>query len=145
MVSNIQIIAIFLVLVYVKMSCVSQKKINIFQSIIFYFIQKGIFQGHAHIIQKFTSSTYTNFFQLKVTVLQNYQREYFQILHKDRLSGYRNPLIGNLNINSLRNKIVHLRAKMQLLQLHYSVIGGTKLNDSFPTSQFYLIGYNTRV
>ena len=61
------------------------------------------------------------------------------------MSGYRNPLIGNLNINSLRNKIVHLRAKMQLLQLHYSVIGGTKLNDSFPTSQFYLIGYNTQV
>ena len=52
-----------------------------------------------------------------------------------------NPIIGYLNINSLRNKITQLReicgkAKTDLLS-----IDETKLDASFPDAQFHLEGY----
>ena len=45
-----------------------------------------------------------------------------QILHKDRLTSYRNALIGYLSINNLKNKRVDLGTNMQVLQLGYFLI-----------------------
>ena len=45
-----------------------------------------------------------------------------QILLKLRLKYPRNPLIGYLNINSLRNKIIDVREMIGRLQLDYFVI-----------------------
>ena len=60
------------------------------------------------------------------------------------MENYKNPLIGYLNINSLRNKVLDLGIIMQELQLDYFVISETKLNESFPTSQFQIDGYDIR-
>ena len=59
-----------------------------------------------------------------------------QLLHEDRLKFVRNPLIGYLNINSLRNKIADLRIFLKNLPLEYLVLGETKLDESLPNAQF---------
>ena len=50
-------------------------------------------------------------------------------------------IIGHLNINSLRNKFEQLKniikGKIDIL-----VITETKIDNSFPTSQFYIEGYS---
>ena len=55
------------------------------------------------------------------------------MLQDDRLKLLHNPLIAYLNINSLRNKVID-----------YMVISETKLDESFPNSQFKLNGYEVR-
>ena len=67
-----------------------------------------------------------------------------QILHDFRLKYPRNLLIGYLNINSLRNKIIDLREIISYLQLDYFVLSETKINDSFPSAQFDMSGYEIR-
>ena len=52
-----------------------------------------------------------------------------------------NPIIGYLNINSLRNKINDLRKIGRKTQIHVICIDETKLNESFPDTQFYIKGY----
>ena len=64
-----------------------------------------------------------------------------QILRKLRLKYPRNPLIGYLNINSLRNKIIDVRELIGRLQLDYFVISETKLDSSFPSAQFHIGDY----
>ena len=54
-----------------------------------------------------------------------------QILLKDRERYYKNPLIGYLNKNSLRNKIIDMRIILQDLQLNYFVLSETKLDKQF--------------
>ena len=49
-------------------------------------------------------------------------------------------MIGYLNVNNLRNKIIDLRE----ITLDYVVLSETKTNDSFPTVQFDMSGYETR-
>ena len=49
-----------------------------------------------------------------------------------------------LNINSLRNKIVGLREIILELSLDYLVLSETKIDQSFPTAQFYIKGYEVR-
>ena len=61
-----------------------------------------------------------------------------QIMYENRLKHPCNPLIGYLNINSLRNKIVDVRQVFGKLQLDYFVLNETKLDDSFPSAQFYI-------
>ena len=59
-----------------------------------------------------------------------------QQLQEDRLKHPKNQLIGYLNINSLRNKITDLRVIMKTLSLDYLILSETKIDESFPTSQF---------
>ena len=57
-------------------------------------------------------------------------------MYENRLKPPRNPLIGYLNINSLRNKIVDAREVFGKLHLDYFVLSQTKLDNSFPSAQF---------
>ena len=50
-------------------------------------------------------------------------------MYENRLKHLRNPLIGYLNINSLRNKIVDVREVFGKLQLDCFVLSETKLDD----------------
>ena len=52
-----------------------------------------------------------------------------------------NPIVGYLNINSLRNKIDDLREVCKKVQIDILCIDETKLDDSFPDSQFKINGY----
>ena len=60
---------------------------------------------------------------------------------KDRRQYLNNPLIGYLNINSVRNKIADLQIFNQNIPLDYLVLSETKLDESFPNAQFNLDGY----
>ena len=51
------------------------------------------------------------------------------------------PFLAYLNINSLRNKIVDLKQVLTKVDLETLVIAETKLNESFPNSQFAVDGY----
>ena len=62
----------------------------------------------------------------------------FEAIRENRLKYVNNPLIGYLNINSLRNKIVHLREIILELSLDYLVLSETKIGESFPAAQFYI-------
>ena len=53
-------------------------------------------------------------------------------------------MIGYLNINSLRNKLVDLREIILEISLDYLVLSETKIDQSFPTAQFYIKGYEVR-
>ena len=55
-----------------------------------------------------------------------------------------NPIIGYLNLNSLRNKIYEMREVFGDLSLDYFVLVETKINDEFPDSQFLLETYKIR-
>ena len=68
----------------------------------------------------------------------------FEVVRENRLKNVNNPLIGYLNINSLRNKIVDLREIILGLSLDYLVLSETKIDESFPTAQFYIKGYEVR-
>ena len=68
----------------------------------------------------------------------------FRALRENRLKYVNNPLIGYLNINGLRNKIVDLKKIILELSLDYLVLSETKINQSFPTAQFYIKGYEVR-
>ena len=56
-----------------------------------------------------------------------------EMLQNDRLKFLHNPLIANLNINSLRNKLIDLGKILKDLPLDYLLISETKL-DEFPKS-----------
>ena len=68
----------------------------------------------------------------------------FEAIRENRLKYVNNPLIGYLNINSLRNKIVDLREIILELSLDYLVLSETKIDQSFPTAQLYIKGYEVR-
>ena len=63
------------------------------------------------------------------------------MLKKDRLNYPRNPLIGYLNINSIRNKISDIREVFGKLQLDYFVLSEAKTDESFPATQFNIHDY----
>ena len=52
-----------------------------------------------------------------------------------------NPIIGDLNINSLRNKITQLREVCGKAPIDLLCIDETKLDASFPDAQFHIEGY----
>ena len=66
------------------------------------------------------------------------------MLKKDRLNYPRNPLIGHLNINFIRNKISDIREVFRKLQLNYFVSSETKIHESFPLAQFNIHDYEIR-
>ena len=53
-------------------------------------------------------------------------------------------MVGYVNINSFRNKVIDLREIISYLQLDYFVLSETKINDSFPYAQFDMSGYEIR-
>ena len=59
-----------------------------------------------------------------------------EMLQNDRLKFLHNPLIAYLNINKLRNKVIDLGEILKDLPLDYLVISESKLDESFPFSQF---------
>ena len=68
----------------------------------------------------------------------------FEAIRENGLKYVNNPLIGYLNTNSLRNKIVDLREIVLELSLDYLVLSETKIDQSFPAVQFYIKGYEVR-
>ena len=50
-------------------------------------------------------------------------------------------MIGSLNINSLRYKIIDLRQILSCAPLEVLAVNETKLSDQFPDSQFIVDGY----
>ena len=66
-----------------------------------------------------------------------------QQLQEDRLKYHKNPLIGCLNINSLRNKITGLRVIMKTLSFDYLILSETKIDESFSTAQINVEGYKS--
>ena len=66
------------------------------------------------------------------------------LLQKDRRQYLNNPLIGYLNINSVRNKMADLQIIIQNITLDYFVLSETKLDECFPNAQFNLDGYKIR-
>ena len=67
-----------------------------------------------------------------------------QVLHHERLKHNKNPMIGYLNINSLRNTLTDLKVILKYLSLDYLILSETKLDESFPNAQFTLDGYEIR-
>ena len=53
----------------------------------------------------------------------------------------KNPIIGYLNINHLRNKVIDLRPIIQDVDFHFLAIAETKFDDSYPSAQFQIDGY----
>ena len=64
-----------------------------------------------------------------------------KISHKLRL---KNPLIGYLNINSLRNQIIDTREMIGRQQLDHFVISETKSYSRSHSAQFYIGDNETR-
>ena len=56
----------------------------------------------------------------------NFQHD-LQMLQNECLKFNKNPLVGYLNINSLRNKIMDFREIVQYLYLDYFVLSATKI------------------
>ena len=54
----------------------------------------------------------------------------------------KNHFLAYLNINHLCNKIVDLRSMLKVVDLQYISISETKLDASFPNSQFKIEGYH---
>ena len=62
-------------------------------------------------------------------------------LIKVRETYSKNPILGYLNINSLRNKITNLREVVDKVPIDILCIDETKLDESFPDSQFSIDNY----
>ena len=58
-----------------------------------------------------------------------------------RINNPFNPIVGYLNINSLRNKIDDFREVCKKVEIDILCIDETKLDDSFTDSQFKIKGY----
>ena len=61
-------------------------------------------------------------------------------LHKLKLirnADLEHPIIGYLNLNSLRNKMHEVKEVFRDLSLEYLVLAETKLMKSFPINSFY--------
>ena len=56
----------------------------------------------------------------------NSMEEDLQILQENRMKFHNNPLLGYLNISSLRNKVIDLRIIFKTLSLNYFVLSETK-------------------
>ena len=57
-----------------------------------------------------------------------------------RLKNRNRPIIGQLNINSIRNKLNFLGSEISPC-LDLLLVSETKLDDSFPTAQFLMSGF----
>ena len=64
----------------------------------------------------------------------------YKLLKRLKISNVNRLIIGQLNINSLRNKIEALKLIM-MYNIDILIITETKLDETFPKSQFYIDGY----
>ena len=64
-----------------------------------------------------------------------------QSLKVARFDNTGNPMIGYLNINSLRNKMIDLIEVLKQISLDYFVLSETKPDNSFPCAQFQISDY----
>ena len=62
----------------------------------------------------------------------------FDDIRHDHPSGF---IAAYLNINSVRNKIIHIREALKRTPVDILGIAETKIDDSFPDSQFTIDGY----
>ena len=60
-------------------------------------------------------------------------------LQEQRLNHPKNVIIGHLNINSIRNKFSSFK-DLALKETDLCLLSETKIDDSFPNSQFYAEG-----
>ena len=65
----------------------------------------------------------------------------FSKIKKTRIEHINNVIIGNLNINSLPNKFDELKVLVNGM-LDILIITETKLDDTFPVSQFHIDGFS---
>ena len=63
------------------------------------------------------------------------------MLQNERLKFNKHPLVGYLNVNSLRNKIIDFSKIIQHLNLKCFVLSETKIESSFPSAQFAIHYY----
>ena len=102
----------------------------------FHLVEYTYTPEHTH-----THNAVINRRSLRNVYRDNMQSSDLQILRKIRLKYPMNPLIGYLNINSLRNKIIDVRNKIivreMIDRLHF-LISETKLDSSFPSAEFHI-------
>ena len=67
-----------------------------------------------------------------------------QMLRNERLKFNKNPLLGYLNINSLRNKIINFGEIIQYLNLDYFILNETKIDSSFQSAQSAIDNYEIK-
>ena len=72
------------------------------------------------------------------TLLTNYD---MNMLMKTRKTYEKNPIIGYLNINSLRTKILSLKEILHKAPINIICIDETKLDEAFPDAQFMIENY----
>ena len=77
-------------------------------------------------------------------VNENHWQGDLQILKDAILNSPKNPVIAQLDLNSLKNKINDLRILIQDIPLDYFVLSEAKLDKSFPTAQFHIPGYEIK-
>ena len=68
----------------------------------------------------------------------------FSKIKKTRIEHINNVIIGNLNINSLPNKFDELKVLVNGM-LDILIITETKLDDTFPVSQFHINEFSYRL
>ena len=61
-------------------------------------------------------------------------------LHEQRLNHHENVIVGPLKINSIRNKFSCFK-DLVLKEADICLLSETKIDDSFPNSQFFAEGY----
>ena len=76
------------------------------------------------------------------TCLELFDTENF---HNVRNKHPNNPFIGYLDMNSERNKIIDMREVVKDIGSDYFVMSKTKLNESFPSQQFVIEGFEIRL
>ena len=63
-------------------------------------------------------------------------------LHQVRINNPSRIIFGQININSIRNKFTQL-IYIVSNEIHILMVSETKVDDTFPTSQFLMQGYST--
>ena len=53
----------------------------------------------------------------------------------------KNPIVSYLNINHFENKVIHFREICHQALIDFICVDETKLDSSYPDSQFYIDGY----
>ena len=93
-------------------------------------------------VNNYLFSNFDNRFQLNESHQTNDFDSDIQGLINLRKPSQNNPLIGYVNINSLKEKIVSLREVISKASIDISCVDETKLDARFPDHQFRISGYH---
>ena len=66
----------------------------------------------------------------------------YSLLQNLRANNWKRIIMGTLNVNSIRSKIL-LLADLVIGKLDILLLCETKINNTFPTSQFLISGYSS--